>query len=571
MRSWLLLASVFGVLSVFGQPEKINSFHTDLTVAPDGRLTVVETINAHVEGIDFKRGIVRQLPLSFEDHNGKQIKVRFDVGDVKVDGTTAPYHTETNGGDFFIYVGEKNTLLSRGDYQYQITYTTKGQVGFFPGYDEIYWNVNGNGWDFRIDSISASIHLPATAQVKQTACYTGSYGSTASDCAVSVIDGHTVNFHGRSLLNYEGLTVAVGFQKGVVAEPPPPTFFQQHAVPILGGAISLLLLLYYIITWFRFGQDPDMPTVIPLFEPPNEMSPASVGMVVEEKFQNNLITPTIIDLAVKGLIRIDEHKEKQLLGLITKETYSIVKVKDGKVDLPKEEQVVFDRMFGSGQKSFAFDGTYDARVQSMSTAFKTSLVSQWNTFLNKGNNVKFWLIPILTLISAGVAYVLMHNALFGENHVLYLIAFLVVNFILFLVYTYLIKKPSVEKQALLSQLKGFKMYLSAAEEKQIQHFNPPTLTPEVFEKFLPYAIAFKVEKIWGDRFQDMLSKALIDKSYQPGWYNGSVMNYGVFSSHMNSSLSSSVSSSSTPPSSSGGSGGGGFSGGGGGGGGGGGW
>jgi uncharacterized membrane protein len=571
MRSWLLLASVFGVLSVFGQTEKINSFHTDLTVAPDGRLTVVETINAHVEGIDFKRGIVRQLPLSFEDHNGKQIKVRFDVGDVKVDGTTAPYHTETNGGDFFIYVGEKNTLLSRGDYQYQITYTTKGQVGFFPGYDEIYWNVNGNGWDFRIDSISASIHLPATAQVKQTACYTGSYGSTASDCAVSVIDGHTVNFHGRSLLNYEGLTVAVGFQKGVVAEPPPPTFFQQHAVPILGGAISLLLLLYYIITWFRFGQDPDMPTVIPLFEPPNEMSPASVGMVMEEKFQNNLITPTIIDLAVKGLIRIDEHKEKQLLGLITKETYSIVKVKDGKVDLPKEGQVVFDRMFGSGQKSFAFDGTYDARVQSMSTAFKTSLVSQWNTFLNKGNNVKFWLIPILTLISAGVAYVLMHNALFGENDVLYLIAFLVVNFILFLVYTYLIKKPSVEKQALLSQLKGFKMYLSAAEEKQIQHFNPPTLTPEVFEKFLPYAIAFKVEKIWGDRFQDMLSKALIDKSYQPGWYNGSVMNYGVFSSHMNSSLSSSVSSSSTPPSSSGGSGGGGFSGGGGGGGGGGGW
>lgn len=571
MRSWLLLASVFGVLSVFGQTEKINSFHTDLTVAPDGRLTVVETINAHVEGIDFKRGIVRQLPLSFEDHNGKQIKVRFDVGDVKVDGTTAPYHTETNGGDFFIYVGEKNTLLSRGDYQYQITYTTKGQVGFFPGYDEIYWNVNGNGWDFRIDSISASIHLPATAQVKQTACYTGSYGSTASDCAVSVIDGHTVNFHGRSLLNYEGLTVAVGFQKGVVAEPPPPTFFQQHAVPILGGAISLLLLLYYIITWFRFGQDPDMPTVIPLFEPPNEMSPASVGMVMEEKFQNNLITPTIIDLAVKGLIRIDEHKEKQLLGLITKETYSIVKVKDGKVDLPKEEQVVFDRMFGSGQKSFAFDGTFDARVQSMSTAFKTSLASQWNSFLNKGNNVKFWLIPILTLISGGVAYALMHNALLGENDLVYLIAFLVVNFILFLVYIYLIKKPSVEKQALMSQLKGFKMYLSAAEEKQIQHFNPPTLTPEVFEKFLPYAIAFKVEKIWGDRFQDMLSKALIDKSYQPGWYNGSVMNYGVFSSHMNSSLSSSVSSSSTPPSSSGGSGGGGFSGGGGGGGGGGGW
>ena len=98
------------------------------------------------------------------------------------------------------------------------------------------------------------------------------------------------------------------------------------------------------------------------------------------------------------------------------------------------------------------------------------------------------------------------------------------------------------------------------------------MTPEVFEKYLPYAIAFKVEKIWGDRFQDMIGKALIDKSYHPGWYSGSIMNYGMFSQHMNSSLSSSVRSSSTPPSSSsGGSGGGGFSGGGGGGGGGGGW
>jgi hypothetical protein len=112
------------------------------------------------------------------------------------------------------------------------------------------------------------------------------------------------------------------------------------------------------------------------------------------------------------------------------------------------------------------------------------------------------------------------------------------------------------------------MYLSAAEEQQLQHFNPPTMTPEVFEKYLPYAIAFKVEKVWGNRFQGMISSALIDPNYRPGWYSGSIINYGAFSAHMNSSLSSSVQSSSTPPSKSGGSGGGGFSGGGGGGGGG---
>jgi len=571
MRRWLLLTSVVAVLSAYGQPEKINFFHTDLTVAPDGRLTVTEDINAHVEGIEFKRGIVRKLPLSFKDHNGREIKVHYDIGDVQMGGTSSPYHTETEDGQFIIYVGDKNTLLESGDYLYRITYSTQGQVGFFPSYDEIYWNVNGNGWNFEIDSISASIHLPASAQVKQTACYTGEYGSTESDCSSSVSDGNTVNFQGRALYPNEGLTVAVGFQKGVVTEPPPPTFFEQHAVPIIGGIISLLLLLYYAVTWIRFGRDPEMPTVIPLFDPPDAMSPASVGMVMDGSFGNSLITPAMIDLAVKGLVRIDEQKSEQLLGLISRKTYALIKLKEG-TGLPKEEQELYGRMFNTGQKSFDFDGTYDPRVESMASAFKSSLTSQWYAFLNKGNNVKFWLVPILTLITCFAAFYFMRNALWGDNDVMYLIAFLVVNFILFLIYSYLIKKPSLEKQALRSRLLGFKMYLSAAEEKQIQHFNPPTMTPAIFEKYLPYAIAFGVEKIWGDRFQDMISRSMIDQSYHPGWYSGSIINYGLFSQSINSSFSNSVQSSSTPPSSSsGGSGGGGFSGGGGGGGGGGGW
>lgn len=570
MRCWLLLAFSLGVLSASGQYEKINSFHTDLTVAPDGRLTVTETINVHAEGIAFKRGIVRTLPLSFQDHHGKKTKVRYALSEVRVNGGAAPYHTERQSGNFVVYVGDKNTLLTPGDYQYRITYTTQGQLGFFDAYDEIYWNVNGNGWNFVIDSISASIHLPATAQVMQTACYTGGYGSTASDCTASEADGHTVHFQGRSLYPYEGLTVAVGFQKGVVAPPPPPTFFEQYAVPLIAGAITLLLLLYYFITWSRFGRDPAMPTVIPLFEPPGNMSPASVGMMIDGGFQHSLITPAIIDLAVKGLVRIDEKKKKQLLGLVSKKTYSIVKLKEA-VDLPKEEHVLYDRMFGAGQDSFEFDGTYDVQVKNMATDFKNAVTSQWSALLNKGNNMKFWLIPILTLLLCVVALLVLHDEFRGDQDVRDAIIFVAVNFVLFLIYAYLIKRPSREKLALRAQLLGFRMYLSAAEEKQLQHFNPPQITPEAFEKYLPYAIAFKVERIWGDRFQDMISKALVDQSYRPTWYSGSVMNYGLFAQQMNSSLSSSFQSSSTPPSSSGGSSGGGFSGGGGGGGGGGGW
>ena len=570
MRRGVLLTALVGVLCVQGQYEKINSFHTDLTVAPDGQLTVTEKINIHAEGVEFKRGIVRRLPRTFTDHNGRDHRVAYEFTAVEANGAASPYHTETEGDDYVLYVGEKGTYLDPGNYAYTITYTTKGQVGFFPDFDEIYWNVNGNGWAFMVDSISALIHLPAAAQVKQTACYTGVLGSTETDCRDSIIDPRTVFFRGRTMGLYEGLTVAVGFQKGVVAEPPPPTFWEKHAVPLVGGFITLLLLLYYVITWFRHGRDPDKPTVIPLFEAPDGLSPASVGAVMNDGAANEQIAPAMISLAVKGYIRIEEEKEKMLLGLITKHTYTLRKLKPGS-GLPREEQELLNHMFGSGQDRYEITGTYDPSVQSMASAFRRTLRDQWHGFLNKGNNLRFLWIPVLCVIAAFIALIVLYNNTWEDNGVVYIIAFLAANLVFFVVYVKLIKKPSVEKQALRSKLLGFKMYLSAAEEKQLQHFNPPALTPEVFEKFLPYAIAFGVEEVWGDRFQDMISKALVDPNYRSGWYSGSIPHYGAFSRSMSSSLNSSVSSSSTPPSKSGGSGGGGSSGGGGGGGGGGGW
>lgn len=235
----ILLAGI----SVHARSERITSFHTDLTVAADGQLTVSEAITIYAAGVEFKRGIVRKLPLTYTDHTGRTDRVRYAITSVQQDGAPAPHHTETEGDDLVLYVGEKDTYLETGTYAYRITYTTKGQVGFFPAYDEIYWNVNGNGWAFYIDSISALVHLPPTAQVKQTACYTGTFGSTENACSDSIIDARTVHFQGRSMGYYEGLTVAVGFQKGVVAPPPPPTFWEAYAVPVVGGVITLLLLL----------------------------------------------------------------------------------------------------------------------------------------------------------------------------------------------------------------------------------------------------------------------------------------------------------------------------------------
>ncbi len=111
MRRWLLGASLVVVAYAYGQNERINSFHTDLTVAADGQLTVTEEINIHAEGEEFKRGIVRRLPLRFADHNGREHRVQYELTAVEVFGATSPYHTATEGDDFVLYVGSEGNFL----------------------------------------------------------------------------------------------------------------------------------------------------------------------------------------------------------------------------------------------------------------------------------------------------------------------------------------------------------------------------------------------------------------------------------------------------------------------------
>jgi uncharacterized membrane protein YgcG len=143
------------------------------------------------------------------------------------------------------------------------------------------------------------------------------------------------------------------------------------------------------------------------------------------------------------------------------------------------------------------------------------------------------------------------------------------------VFYYLLKAPTLLGRRILDQIEGFKMFLSVAEKDRLNLLNPPDRTPELFERYLPYALALGVEQAWAQQFADVLARAAVDgTTYSPAWYSGSgwsTARVGAFSSSLGSSLSSSISSSSTAPGSSSGFGGGGGSGGGGGGGGGGGW
>jgi uncharacterized membrane protein len=156
--------------------------------------------------------------------------------------------------------------------------------------------------------------------------------------------------------------------------------------------------------------------------------------------------------------------------------------------------------------------------------------------------------------------------------VLVLILLVLTNYL----FHYLLKAPTRSGRVLLDQIEGFRMFLAAVEEDRYKALSPIEKTPELFEKFLPHAMALNVETAWSEKFAAVLARAAQPGTtgYSPVWYSGpnwSPITASAFATSLGSSFSSAISSASTAPGSSSGGGGGGSSGGGGGGGGGGGW
>jgi hypothetical protein len=290
-------------------------------------LTVTETIEIYAAGEQIRRGIVRTLPLSGTDYRYKTVKTDYKVIHVKMNGGDSPYDTEKKQGNLFINVGD-DSFLEPGWYTFQIKYTAEGQLGYFEDYVELYWNVNGFGWDFRIASISATVQIPQEAEFLQSSCYTGYSGSTEQNCSTETLPDGRMLFKAENLASGQNLTVATGFTKGIVSLPPPPTFYEQFGLLIFTGIMTLVLLVYYIYTWQKYGVDPPSPTVIPEFNPPSDLSPASMGMLHKGYFWGELISASIVDLAVNGYLRIEEKSKDQLFGLFKSTEFHLVKLKE---------------------------------------------------------------------------------------------------------------------------------------------------------------------------------------------------------------------------------------------------
>ena len=602
--------------------ERIIDFHTDIVVDTTSKITVTEKIKVKTNNQQIQRGIFRTLPIK-RNIQEKSFFVKYKIKSVKRDNKKEPYHTVHENNNFVIYIGDEDVYLQSGVYEYEIVYETFRQIGFFDDFDELYWNSTGNYWNFPIENASATIHLPEGAEILQNACYTGRYRSSENNCEVKILSPASIYWTAKNLNIGEGLTVAVGFSKGIVSEPELPAMLKTHNLSKILAGISGLLLAFLGFLWYRFGMDPQKPTVVPQFGPPMNQSPAAIGYLENGKYNHNLITATFINLAVKGLINIKENSQSQFFGLTKSTSYKITKLQNDSANITAEERNLLNSINGT----MTIDGKYDSKIASMVNKFRENVTDKNKPLVHKGNNRVKLIIPFL-VISGIYWFVLIFSYfnLFNINKLIFGIFlyigmflyyifiyatptlrykslffwiwpliplcgfflywkfidsqiepfnlayfFLIVSFILISFFKFFIERPDPEYLRQISLIEGFKMYLSAAENQLIQFHNPPKMTPELFEKMLPYAMVLGVDGIWGEKFNNYLK--INNQEYKNDWFSGGMHGFTTnIGNSFSDGFSRSIASSTIAPSSSGsGSGGGGFSGGGGGGGGGGGW
>jgi uncharacterized membrane protein YgcG len=610
--------------------EEILLFRSDIVVNADTTLTVTETITVRAEGKDIKRGIYRDFPtrkpsIWYNHRNG------FKVLSVQRGGRGEPYHLDRQPNYTRVYIGKEDVMLKTGVYTYTLKYKTTKQIRYFEDHDELYWDVNGTEWRFPIRKVEAVVRLPGSALPSgPLEAYTGLGGAKGKDYKCGQVAGKRLSYFvtTRGFLAGENISIVVPFAKNVVSEPTNAEKWASvldDNKMLAGMLVGMLILLgYYILAWYRVGRDPKGEIIIPRFEPPEGVSAAGAGFLHRMTFDTKCVIAAIVSMAVKGRIRILEEDhgytlQKRKKGassrtLCPEEADARRELFSGKgktlelkqknhANLKDTRQAVKKTLKREYMKPFFRNNTpwfiaglvltglifagsalLDLRFEVVflcvwltawtfgAIAMLKSVSSLWKGLSSKKGfhwlggvaGAIFFTLFTLPFLVAEIAAICM-LAVVGT---VWLVLIAIVIGLINLKFWFWLKQPTVEGRRLMDEIEGFKMYLSIAEGSEMQE-SAPMKTLEMFEEYLPYAIALGVEKQWAEQFDHLFDMDMHGGGMHGAWYSGAGLAGGCASSFA-SSFSSGFSGAMSSASSSG-SGGGGSSGGGGGGGGGGGW
>ena len=345
--------------------EVIKSFDSLIQVQPDGSIIVTEAITAHHEGIQIRRGIYRDLPTS----KGEKYKL---LG-IWRNGRPEPGFVEKRAGYYRINTGNDNFLPRHTTSTFTITYQVWNIPKSYEGFDEVYWNVTGNEWAFPIEEVSARIELPPPAEILQQAAYIGPSGS--QEHADILGDGL---FEGRPLSPGEGMTIAVGFTPGIVSTVLYKTF-GDYCQLILPPAIYILFLTFLIWAWFQKGRDPMGRTIMPQYDPPQDLTAAQANMLYTKGRPGNRFAISLVQMIVNGYLKLTIKKKRDLI--LRKTVYILDRT--GK-DPSNDEEKIFTR------PQLKLDGNYAPGAVSMSDRISKKIKKAMDTLYAKNHGWVLW-------------------------------------------------------------------------------------------------------------------------------------------------------------------------------------
>lgn len=555
--------------SAAAECEMIKNFESTIRVESDASVTVSERITVNREGRRIKRGIYRDLPLT----RG----VEYRVLSVKRDGKPEPWFAEKTNGRLRVNTGTDELLPRNGPYTFEITYRASNTVRAFDDCDEIYWNATGNDWDFPIERAVARVIVPNGAKVLRTASYAGKRGSKTS----AAFDPETGVFSAAYLNPNEGLTVAVGFEKGFV-DAPPAALRDRISTRQTARLSALILLAYLILTWALYGKDPEKPTVMPRFDVIPDVTPAMARFVDSYgRDDGSILSAALLQGGVSGFLKIrSDGADGFLIEKARAPKNGEEKILDKNLRFPVRLERKYSAEMNRCRKAlkkFLAARTADCFAANRGmVAGALALLSVLAAFLLWRADAPHliallavypvFLIPACRDVLAMIAtrtfkfapvfillFVAFHfsmttlTAAAANPDVREALVFYAAGGLAVLIYAHLIVRPTRRGQDVSAHTDGIRMFLKAVDTGI-----PAPVDCAKMERLLPYAVLFGLEKEWENKMRRLTDMT----RYAPSWYSG-----GRFGASDFGGFNSCVSTACAPPSRSG-SGGGGFSGGG---------
>jgi uncharacterized membrane protein len=491
----------------------IDDFRANVTVLKDSSVDVTEIIQAHFYGSGW-HGLYRTIPVEYSTPQGFNYTLFLSIKKITdASGRSLRYETsrERHYRKLKIFLPDADNSIQTVN----IEYTVSDALRFFEDHDEFYWNVTGDEWTVPIRKASSTVVLPEGTTNIRANTFTGAYHSRATN-AVTDIAGNGAETHTTEPLGIrEGLTVAIAFDKGFVHEPGPGekiAQFLRSNWPLILPIITLAIMFYI---WWTYGRDPRLRPIAAQYEPPDQLTPGEAGTLVDESADMRDITASIVDLAVRGYIVIEEHTTERMMGLIKDKDYNFTVNKDRSEwsKLKPHEQELLNGLFGTALNTVSMhtlENQFYKYLPGIKSRIFESLVTH-GYYKSRPDTLRSSYIGGGVVVGLLIVWggVWLANQM-GEQPFAFIVAGIVSGLII-CAFGWFMPAHTEQGTRALEGLLGFEDFLVHVESDR---FNRMIKTPQMFEKFLPFAMALGVEKNWSKAFQDILKEP-------PNWYRGS--------------------------------------------------